>query len=222
MAFDELYLDYQDEELEIRMALKSVINDDKVIKEAALYFQNGKAQDLMLAEQCLATGAVFNTVKILLKGNIKRRAKSRPDFDTKLRKALIKAKRLPDLIYNYEAHHIAAKADHRAKRTVEILEALGIDVDDIVNGVFLPKTEFDKRNGSRSKAYVHKPIHTDMYHANVAFEVIDRFEQTAHKSDEEAKRDMIQLLQRIGKQLRNSTYPLYHFIPGAERLTEEA
>lgn len=217
MKFNDLYLDFQDEELEIKMALESTGVDSKIAAEAAKHYQMGKAQDLVYAEQALASGANFNTVNKIVSSNIKKRAKAHPEFNTKLRQALIKARKLPDLVQAYQAHHIVAKGDQRARRAVEILQALGIDVDDPENGVFLPASETDKREGVLKNAYVHNKVHTKPYYANVTYQIIDLFEANAGKSDSALKQDMINQLREIGDQLQRGTYPIHQFIPGAEK-----
>jgi len=217
-SFNDLYLEYDNEELEIKMALQSVINDEKVVNEAAKQYQMGKAQDLIYAEQQLARGAIFNTVHKTLTSNIKKRAKSRPVFDSRLRQALIRSKKLPDVVHKYQAHHIIAKGDIRAKAAIAILTALGIDIDDPANGVLLPASEADRRRGALKKAYVHNTVHTKAYHANVTYQVVALFQRTAHKSKDDRRRDMVKLLDSIGKKLVNGSYPLYSAIPGAESL----
>lgn len=215
-SFNDLYLDYDDEELEIKMALQSVIRDEKVVNEAVKHYQMGKAQDLIYAEQQLAKGTMFNTVHKTITSNIKKRSKARPIFDNKLRTALIRAGKLPDLLHDYQAHHIVAKGDARAARAVQILKALGIDVDDPDNGIFLPATSADRRKGSLSKGYVHNKIHTNAYHANVTFHIVRLFEKGAHKSDSELKKDIIKKLQEIGHQLSTGVFPIHAYVPGAE------
>lgn len=216
MKFYELYLDYQDEELEVRMALESTGIDSKVAVEAAKAYQMGKAQDLVYAEQALAAGASFATVNKVIAGNIAKRAKARKAFDDKLRKALIKSGKLPDLANNYQAHHIVAKGAKRAKFAVDILQGLGIDIDDPANGVFLPESEKDKQKSSIQKAYVHNKVHTKPYYANVNYLIVRAFERNAHKSDNELKQVITKKLGQIADELRSGTFPLYHYIPGAD------
>lgn len=215
-SFDQLYSEYENEELEVKMALQTVINDEKVVNEAAKLYQMGRAQDLVYVEQQLAKGAFFGTVKKTISTNIKRRAESRPVFDGKLRHALVRANKLPDLKCDYQAHHIVAKGDVRAKRAVEILQALGIDIDDPNNGVFLPASEKDKSKGVLKKAYVHNRVHTKPYHANVTYLVVRLFERGANKSDNELRDDMIDKLQEIAYQLQVGKFPTQTYIPGAE------
>jgi hypothetical protein len=146
----------------------------------------------------------------VLATNIKKRASARPMFDTKLRKALIKSKGLPDKVYAYEAHHIVAKNSTRAKRAKEILFALGIDIDDTDNGVFLPKDDVAKNKGNLKQAYIHGNLHTKPYYANVNFQIIEAFENGATKDDVKS------LLRDIADDLRRGVYPIHHYMPGAE------
>ena len=210
MTFDELYSNFDYDELEVKLALKTIINDEQVISEAAKHYQMGKRQDLLYAEQMLIKGASFKTVDKVMASNIKKRTSARPKWDTKLRQALIKSKKLPDKTYSYQAHHIVAKGAQRSKQAVEILFALGIDIDDLDNGVFLPKDTTSKHKGAYKSAYVHENIHTKPYYANVNFQVISAFENGANKDE------MKRLLKDIGEELQNGRYPINQFIPGAE------
>jgi len=215
-TFNDLYLDYEDEELEVRVALEATGISPKVAAEAAKVYQLGKAQDLIYSERAIAAGASFNTVKKIVQSNIKKRTKARPEFDTKLRSALLKSRKLPDLVQAYQAHHIVAKGASRAHQAIAVLEALGIDIDDPNNGVFLPASDVDKKKGVLKKAYVHNTIHTKRYYANVTFEVLTQYGENAHKSEDEQKTGMKKLLNRIGEQLTSGSYPINRYIPGAE------
>ena len=217
VKFDELYSSYEDEELDVKTALEAIGINSVVAAEAAKIYQQGKAQDLIYAEKALAAGSSFDTVARIMRSNIQRRLKSRPKFDTKLRDALKKSKKLPDLQYDYQAHHIVAKGDHRAKQAASILAALGIDIDDPANGVFLPANNTSKQNGSLKQAYIHGPVHTKAYHSNVSFQVVTLFRQTASMSQDDRKEEMLDLLDEIADQLQNGSYPIHSYIPGAER-----
>ena len=216
MKFDDLYLGYKDEELDVKMALEATGIEPKIAAQAAKYYQMGKAQDLIHTEKALASGANFNTVKNIVAGNITKRVKSRPEFDAKLRNALIKAGKLPDIVHQYHAHHIVAKGAKRARFAVEILKGLGIDIDDPENGVFLPANKESKTKGALKKSYIHGNVHTNIYYANVNLEIVTTFERNQHKDDDELKQDIIDKLRSIADKLRSGTYPLYHYIPGAE------
>ena len=219
MKYDDLYIDYKDEELEVKMALESTGIDAKVAAQAAKQYQMGKAQDLVYAEQALASGANLGIVKKVISSNIAKRAKARPDFDDKLRKALIKAGKLPDLVHKYQAHHIVAKGARRARRAIHILKALGIDIDDPANGVFLPASEKDKRKGKLTSAFVHNQVHTNVYYANVTAEIVDLYEANLDKDKDIQRQEMKGLLREIGDQLKTGKYPLYAYIPNAERFS---
>jgi hypothetical protein len=192
------------------MALKTVINDEKVVSEAVKQYQLGRAQDLAYAESMLSNGAAFNMVDKTIQSNIKRRAASRPQWDTKLRKALIKNKGLPDAKHCYEAHHIVAKGAQRARAAVDVLLALGIDIDDPENGVFLPKDEKSRKSGSLKKSYIHGNVHTKPYYANINFQIVSAYENGA--DSEEMKR----VLKDIGEDLQKGVYPVNQYLPGAE------
>lgn len=62
---------------------------------------------------------------------------------------------------NSATHHIVAIADKRASQARAILEKAGIDINDAVNGVFLPMTKkFSNLTGSKA----HTQIHTNAYY----------------------------------------------------------
>ncbi len=210
MKYNNLYSDIDDDGQELYLALSSIISDELVLREAIKNYQLGKAQDLIYAESVLSKGGSFAMVDKVVSTNIKKRAASRPTFDQKLRKALIKSRGLPDKKYSYHAHHIVAKDAARAKKTAEILSALGIDIDDVDNGVFLPKNDFAKNNVSLKNAYAHENIHTKAYYANVTFQVVEIFENGATKDD------MKKLLRNIADDLRKGIYPIHQYLPGAE------
>lgn len=210
MKFNELYLAQDDDYQELYFALSQIIDSEEVIEETIKVYQLGKAQDLLCAETALLKTGSFVIVDKVIQSNIKKRASARPKFDTKLRKALIAAKKLPDLKWRYDAHHIVAKDAKLARRAQEILFALGIDLDDPDNGVFLPKTEQDRRKGNLKKAYVHGGIHTKPYYANINFQIVEAFENNADKDD------MKRTLRDIADELQRGTYPIYHYLPGAE------
>lgn len=210
MTYDELYSTFLDDELEIRLALRPILKDPELLEEAIKQYQLGKAQDLHYAEQMLGHGASFGMVDKTIASNIKRRAASKPRWTAKLRNALKKSQGLPDLKYNYDAHHIVAKGAQRAKQAVEVLFALGIDIDDPENGVFLPKDEKSKKDGVHKNAYIHDTIHTKPYYANVNFQIVTAYENGADK--EEMKR----LLRDIGEELQKGRYPINQYLPGAE------
>lgn len=67
------------------------------------------------------------------------------------------------------AHHIVAHGDQRAERALKILRKYGVDVDDWVNGVYLPG--FKTKPNPRGKI-VHGNLHTDAYYeaVNIALE----------------------------------------------------
>lgn len=210
MDYNKLYSSFDDDTEELYLALSSVISDDQVIREAVKNYQLGRAQDLRYAETVMSNGGSFRMVDRVIKSNIRRRTSARPGFDLKLRRALQKKNALPDLTQKYDAHHIVAKGATRAKRAAEILFALGIDIDDPDNGVFLPKDEASKKNGVLKKAYIHGKIHTRPYYANVNFQVVEAFENGA-TTDE-----MKSLLREIADELQRGTYPIHQYIPGAE------
>lgn len=88
--------------------------------------------------------------------------------------------------------------------------ALGIDIDDPCNGVFLPKDETSKLQGLMKGAFIHGSVHTKAYFANVNLEIITAYENNADK--DEVKR----ILKDIAEELQAGRYPIHHYRPGAE------
>ena len=199
MKYSNLYSDIDDDGQELYFSLSSVISDELILREAIKIYQQGKAQDLLYAENVLAKGGNFGMVNKVVRSNIKKRAAARPDFDQKLRKALIKSYGLPDKKYKYQAHHIVAKDSTRAKKAA-----------DVVNGVFLPKDEHARKNGVLKNAYAHENIHTKAYYANVTFQLVELFENEATQDD------VKNLLRDIADNLRKGIYPIHQYLPGAE------
>lgn len=65
---------------------------------------------------------------------------------------------------NTATHHIVAHSDPRAAVARAILAGQGIDIDDAMNGVFLPS---NSRVPNPSGANVHSSLHTDVYYKEV-------------------------------------------------------
>ncbi len=210
MKYDELYSQFYEDEAEIRMALRSVIRDERLLSEAVRQYQLGRAQDLAYAETMLSSGSTFGMVDKVIQSNIKRRSASRPNWDTKLRTALKNSKGLPDPKYSYDAHHIVAKGAQRAKIAADVLLALGIDIDDPDNGVFLPKDDAAKKKGVYKNAYMHGTIHTKAYYANINYQIISAYENGADTDE------MRRVLRDIAEEIQSGRYPINKFIPGAE------
>ncbi len=210
MAYDDIYSEAFDDDLELRYSLKQIISNEEVIEEAIKHYQAGMKQDLLYAESILSKGGSFSTVNKLISQRIGVRAGARQNFSSRLRESLIKAKRLPDKKYAYDAHHIVAKNEARAKRAAKILKALGIDIDDPDNGVFLPSNDVSRQYGKLKSAYVHGHVHTNIYYSNVNFQIVQAYENNASSDD------VREILQEIAEDLQKGVYPVYQYIPGAE------
>jgi antitoxin component of RelBE/YafQ-DinJ toxin-antitoxin module len=77
-------------------------------------------------------------------------------------------------------HHIVARTAKKAREAREVLQKYGIDMDDAVNGVFLPAA---RKSPNPASASVHSTLHTDKYYkavnellleANTRAEVVER------------------------------------------------
>lgn len=64
-----------------------------------------------------------------------------------------------------DAHHIVAQSDQRARVSRRRLFGVGIGINDADNGAFMT-------------SFAHDRIHTDKYHASVAYELITTSEYT--------------------------------------------
>jgi hypothetical protein len=84
----------------------------------------------------------------------------------------------------FPAHHIVAKDAEAAKPAQAILERFGIDIDDAVNGVFLPKAQ-------------HQPLHENAY-----YDAVNKALATARTRSEAE-----QILRDIARKLQEGTFP---------------
>lgn len=95
---------------------------------------------------------------------------------------------VPD--YPNAAHHIVAGNSAKAEEARAILRKFGIDINDAVNGVFLPTVK-----DTVDSAY-HPSLHTDQYYRTV----------TEMLSEAQSKDDVIDILSDIAEQLKNGTF----------------
>ncbi|EDM79606.1 Rhs family protein-like protein [Plesiocystis pacifica SIR-1] len=96
--------------------------------------------------------------------------------------------------HGHAAHHIVAKAAKSAKEARLRLERLGIDIDDAVNGVFLPQTKAAK---ATSQAAYHPKLHTEKYYMAVTKRL-----RRAKTSEQATK-----ILNRIADDLSKGVFP---------------
>jgi regulator of protease activity HflC (stomatin/prohibitin superfamily) len=71
-----------------------------------------------------------------------------------------------------DAHHIVAQADRRADRSRLVLFGWGIGINDVDNGVYLPK-KFSSKVAGLEDATAHENIHTDEYYLAVEVRLAD-------------------------------------------------
>ena len=100
-----------------------------------------------------------------------------------LRNALLSLNRMTD---DGAAHHIVALTDGRANVSRQILARAGIGVDDVVNGVGLPKT-------------FHSHLHTNLYFAEVERRLLNVSNGTGYQIGE--------VLRSIQQELLAGTFP---------------
>ena len=89
------------------------------------------------------------------------------------------------------AHHIVAAGAAAAKATREIIEKYGVDVNDAINGVFLPIGE------NISKAANHLTLHTQKYYDTVN-EIINQVQN---------KEELVKVLKGIAEALQQGKFP---------------
>lgn len=92
---------------------------------------------------------------------------------------------------NSAAHHLVAFADQRAGQARAILEKAGIDINDAVNGVFLPA---NTRVSNMFGGTAHTTIHTNAYYKAITA----RLQKTENVREE---------LNLIRKEIINGTFP---------------
>lgn len=66
-------------------------------------------------------------------------------------------------------HHIVAATDSRAMRARKLLFKWGIGINDVDNGVRLPRWLSSPKPASLTDATVHAIVHTDLYHTTVHY-----------------------------------------------------
>jgi hypothetical protein len=90
-------------------------------------------------------------------------------------------------------HHIVALNDPRAKEARKLLAKFGIDIDDGVNGVFLPAST---KSPNPKGAMVHSKLHTNAYY----------FKVESYLGKAKSKQDLINRLQRIRETLLDGSF----------------
>lgn len=103
---------------------------------------------------------------------------------------LVKAGITRPTTYKTAAHHIVAGTSKFAEESRNILAKFGIDINDAVNGVFLPTEK------GVSKAVYHPGLNTEKYNKNV----------TEMLKKAQTKEEAIKILKRIRNMLLNGTF----------------
>lgn len=108
---------------------------------------------------------------------------------------------------NTDAHHIVPwnAGDDNAKMARRILEQVGIQVDDEVNGVYLPRNSKYVPHPKMPNAYAHPIIHKRIYYLNIAA-LLDK--------EKGSKEGVESVLRDIAKELTDGTFPLNELIEG--------
>lgn len=102
---------------------------------------------------------------------------------------------------NASTHHIVpwGSQDKNAKIARRLLVQVGINFDDEVNGVYLPRDSNYVPHSGMPNAYAHSTVHTEVYYLNIATLLAE--EDGDRKGIEDVLRD-------IGEQLEDGTFPL--------------
>lgn len=161
-------------------------NDEFV--SAAKKMSNGELLKITKKEARSIINAYENAglSEYVIKGGLE--ALSKPSSKV-LRENLIKAGvKVPD--YPNAAHHIVAGSSKKAAEARAILLNYGVDINDAVNGVFLPTVK------SASEAAYHPSLHTKAYYEKV----------TELLSSAQSKEDVIEILSDIAEQLQKGTF----------------
>lgn len=113
---------------------------------------------------------------------------SKPSSKLLKENLILAGKKFPT--YPCAAHHIVAGSSRKAVEARSILYRFGIDINDAVNGVFLPTVK-----NIPNSAY-HRSLHTDSYYRKV----------TELLTPATSKEDVIDILEDIAEQLQKGTF----------------
>lgn len=104
------------------------------------------------------------------------------------------------------AHHIVSWNDQRASKARLRLAAFGIDIDNEVNGVYLPLHKAHIPMKSLPNAYAHSTVHTEKYYLNVEFLIEESvLEGLGH-------RGIVDTLRDIADDMQDGQFPLHSII----------
>ncbi|MCF6256952.1 MAG: AHH domain-containing protein [Gammaproteobacteria bacterium] len=101
------------------------------------------------------------------------------------------------------AHHIVALTDSRAEQALKILLRWGIDFNDEINGVYLPRFKRNVPHNFMPNAIAHSQTHTEMYHENIVTTLLDIDQMPGVTRD-----DIMRTLQEIGEDLQDGSFPV--------------
>jgi hypothetical protein len=99
-------------------------------------------------------------------------------------------------------HHIVAVTDKRARKARALLFRWGIGINDVDNGVRLPRWLSSPKPASLTNATVHAIVHTDRYHSTVHF----RLKRVAKKYPKEDTHARVEL-RGIKQELATDSFP---------------
>jgi hypothetical protein len=100
------------------------------------------------------------------------------------------------------SHHIVAVTDSRALVSRMLLFKWGIGINDVDNGVRLPRWLSSEKPVSLAGATVHSIVHTDLYHATVQF----RLRRVANVHPQEGTQGRL-ALRGMKQELSTGTFP---------------
>lgn len=132
-----------------------------------------------------------------------------------------KAFRLKNAMGGAEAHHIIAGSDPSAQKARKILESCGYNINDAINGIFLPQG--GRKGSATTTRYIgtcHDTSHSAEYHQ----EVYRRLQHLEHIADiEKRRRELGKVLDGIKADLRAGRLALlpgkqWYILPNGEHV----
>jgi len=178
---------------------------DKTIKETTKAVKAAIKQSKTVSlDETLKETAKQNTLKKLGQ-NIEHELKlGKNRAYRKLNKNMRNSTQHPAKLDNTVAHHLVALTDPRVQEAFQILIAFNIDVNDEVNGVYLPQNKNCVPHSSMPKAVAHSQIHTTHYHVNVRNVLLN-----ISNVPGATRGDMIKALRRIAQRLQAGIFPIH-------------
>lgn len=181
--FIELYDETEDFEIS-RLLLNFGINEYSIETQHRIKTKKGFMTEKELEEERKKRRIRANHTNRLLRNMIKERRKKDPNWQQPI---------------NTSPHHIVDVGKRGGTRAKMILKGVGIDIDDAINGVFLPTYVKRTPHPDMPYAYAHSKVHTDVYYFNI----------TERLAESEGDRyEVEEALKDIADDLVNGNFPV--------------